>query len=267
VLIWVNGPEGCEFVNRTYCRFLGVDLEKVLGYEWAEYVHADDRDAYVGAFQKAEQERATFDAEFRFRRHDGEYRWMRSVGQPRFGPDGEFLGYVGSTIDISDAKRAQEDLSRSQQELADFFDNATVGLHWVGPDGIIQRVNQAELDLLGYEHDEYVGHHISEFHVDRSVIDDILTRLTNGQTLRECPSQLRCKDGSIRDVLISSSVLFEDGQFIHTRCFTIDVTVQKRVEAALKESESRFRAMAVAGPSLFWIADSDGTITYANHRW
>src|SRR4029079_1832176 len=60
----------------------------------------------------------------------------------------------------------------------DFFDSATIGLHWVGADGTVLRVNRAELEMLGYSEDEYVGHPITEFHVDRPGIDDILCRPT-----------------------------------------------------------------------------------------
>lgn len=63
--------------------------------------------------------------------------------------------------------------------------------------------------MLGYELGEYVGHHIAEFHADRSAIDSIMQRLSCGETLHEHPARLRCKDGSLRDVLVSSSALFE----------------------------------------------------------
>ena len=70
--------------------------------------------------------------------------------------------------------RPRKLLRRKEAELRDFVENATVGLHWVGPDGIILWANQAELELLGYTREEYIGRHIAEFHVDRPVIDDIL---------------------------------------------------------------------------------------------
>lgn len=169
--------------------------------------------------------------------------------------------------DVSERKAIEEALRASEGELAEFFENASLGIHWVGPDGKILRVNQAELNLLGYEKDEYLGRHIADFHVDRPVIDDILHRLTCGETLREYPARLRRKDGSIRDVLINSNVRFQEGQFIHTRCFTRDVTDQKRAEQALRESEARFRLMADASPVLIWISDAAGDRTYFNKGW
>jgi len=118
--------------------------------------------------------------------------------------------------EIVERKHAEEALAESEKNLSDFFETATIGLHWVGPDGIVLRVNKAELDLLGYTAGEYLGHHIAEFHVDRAVIDDILDRLARDERLNEYPAKLRRKDGSIRHVLINSSVLWENGQFIHT---------------------------------------------------
>jgi two-component system CheB/CheR fusion protein len=116
--------------------------------------------------------------------------------------------------------------------LSDFFENASVGLHLVGPDGRILRANRAELRLLGYTAEEFVGHSIAEFHADQPVIAEILRRLSVGETLEEFEARLRCKNGTIKDVLISSNVYWEDGKFMHTRCFTRDITEQKRAEIA-----------------------------------
>lgn len=146
---------------------------------------------------------------------------------------GNIYGVVLIFRSIAERKQAEKALRESERELADFFENASVGLHWVGEDGTILRVNQAELSLLGYQHEEYVGHNIAKFHVDEKVIADILHRLSVGETLRDYESRMRCKDGSIKHVLIDSSVLWEDGKFIHTRCFTRDITERKRAELRL----------------------------------
>ncbi len=136
-----------------------------------------------------------------------------------------------------------EELRRRERELADFIENASVGLHWVGADGTILWANQAELDLLGYTREEYVGRSITEFHADREEIDDILRRLTNRETLHDHEARLRCKDGSVRDVIINSNVLWEEDKFVHTRCFTRDVTKRKRAEEELKESKSQLEEL------------------------
>src|ERR1700722_15668472 len=124
--------------------------------------------------------------------------------------------------------RELQALRRSEAVLRDFIETSTIGLHWVGADGTILWANQAELDLLGYAREQYIGRNITEFHADGAVINDILACLSRGETLRDRLARLRHRDGSIRHVLINSSVLFEDGEFVHTRCFTRDVTALKQ---------------------------------------
>jgi PAS domain S-box-containing protein len=155
-----------------------------------------------------------------------------------------------------------DSLRRSQQELADFFDNAPVGLHWVGPDGIILRANRAELNLLGYSADEYIGHHIAEFHADEDVIRDILRRLHAGEELQEFEARLRCKDGSIKHVLMSLNVLWEDGQFIHSRCFTRDITDRKRAEESLLRQTDQFMTLVERIPDIVSRLDRDLRFSY-----
>lgn len=115
-------------------------------------------------------------------------------------------------------------------DFTDLFENGAVGLHFVGPDGTVLNANQAELHFLGYSHDEYIGHHIAEFHVDAPVIEDILARLGRNETLKNYEARLRAKDGSIKHVLITSNVLWRNDRFIHTRCFTRDITDRKQIE-------------------------------------
>jgi PAS domain S-box-containing protein len=130
--------------------------------------------------------------------------------------------------------RATEEATRqSQTHLRDFVDNANVGLHWVGADGEILWANKAELELLGYEQDEYVGRNISDVHVDQDAIADILARLRRNEDLLDYEARLRSKDGSIKQVCINSTVYRENGEFVHTRCFTRDVTAQKKLERAM----------------------------------
>ena len=128
----------------------------------------------------------------------------------------------------------QNEIRRREAELDDFFRSAVVGLHWVGPDGIIQRANRAELEMLGSSESEYVGHHVAEFHVDQELIAAVLERLRRGEDVRDQEVRLRAKDGSIRHVVIDSNARWEDGRFVHSRCFTRDVTDRKNAEINLR---------------------------------
>ena len=115
-------------------------------------------------------------------------------------------------------------------DLVDFLENAPVPIHSVDRDGVIVYANRAELALLGYRADEYIGRPVAEFHVDAAVVADMLERVGRGETLHDCEAELRAKDGSIISVLISSNMVIENGEPVGTRCFMRDVTDRKLVE-------------------------------------
>ncbi|MGC1951240.1 MAG: PAS domain S-box protein [Gammaproteobacteria bacterium] len=121
-LLWVNGCEGCEFVNRAYLEFLGLEADvEVRGYDWSRFVHEEDRERYVGVYLRAFESGAVFSAEFRFRRFDGEWRWMRSEAIPRLNVQGRCVGYVGATIDITKTKQIEEQLREADRKKDEFL--------------------------------------------------------------------------------------------------------------------------------------------------
>jgi PAS domain S-box-containing protein len=136
-------------------------------------------------------------------------------------------------------ERLDLEASRAAPDYEDFFENGAIGLHLVDGGGIILRANKAELELMGYSAAEYVGRPIADFHADPEVIADILRRLGAGERLDKYPARLKAKDGSIKHVLITSSVLFRNGEFINTRCFSVDITASREAETARLEAERR----------------------------
>ena len=133
------------------------------------------------------------------------------------------------------ADKPGEPSTLAEDNLVDFFENAPLPLRRVGPDGTILWANQAELDMLGYNRAEYIGHPVAEFHVDPPVIEELLRRLAQGEAVHDFEARLRCKDGSIKNVIISSNVRRDHGKFVHTRCFTRDITDLKRAEETLRQ--------------------------------
>lgn len=117
-----------------------------------------------------------------------------------------------------------ENRKAAEQELSDFVENAALGFDKIGPDGVVSWANEVQLRMLGYGRDQYVGHPVSEFHVDRERLAEMLARLEAGESIRQWPASLRCGDGSIRHVIIDGNGRFANGKLLYARNFTRDVT-------------------------------------------
>jgi len=128
--------------------------------------------------------------------------------------------------------RVEEALQRSEKDLKDFFNHSCMAMHWVGPDGTLLRVNQAELDMLGYTREEYEGHSILEFFLNPDHAENFLKRLHIGEEVQNYETRLVCKNGGIKDVAINSNVLWQDGRFVHSRSFMRDISDRKAAEKA-----------------------------------
>ncbi len=116
VMVWVSGPDKlCTFFNEGWLEFTGRTMKQELGDGWAEGVHPDDVNRCIATYTGAADARRRFRMEYRLRRADGEYRWVLDDGVPRFTPSQVFAGYIGSCIDITDFKRAQEEALAGQR--------------------------------------------------------------------------------------------------------------------------------------------------------
>lgn len=118
VMIWMAGLDKlCHYFNRTWLDFTGRELKDELGNGWAEGVHPDDVRRCLDVYERSFDRRAPFTMEYRLRRHDGEYRWILDNGKPIYSGEGEFIGYAGSCVDISEKKEAEDAIKRVAIEL------------------------------------------------------------------------------------------------------------------------------------------------------
>jgi PAS domain S-box-containing protein len=119
VMIWRSGPDKlCDWFNRPWLEFTGRTMEQELGKGWTEGIHPADMTGSLSTYVAAFDGREEFCMEYRLRRRDGVYRWILDNGRPYASPDGMFRGYFGSCIDVTDSKRAQDELRATQSELA-----------------------------------------------------------------------------------------------------------------------------------------------------
>ncbi|HUP30869.1 MAG TPA: chemotaxis protein CheB [Usitatibacter sp.] len=121
VLIWVNDLEGCRFVNRAFEDFVGEPESEIRRGGLVPFIHPDDRAAYVDAYAAALRQRLRFEARTRLRRADGTFRWMKLSAMPRLVPNGQLIGYVGSSVDITDMAEAEAALMELDQGKNEFL--------------------------------------------------------------------------------------------------------------------------------------------------
>jgi PAS domain S-box-containing protein len=126
VLLWMARPDGlCTFFNQTWLAFTGRTMEDEWGVGWAENVHVEDLEACLETYRAAFNERRVFELEYRLRRKDGAYRWILDRGTPRYAPDGQFAGYIGSCVDITERRELESGLRAAIDARDDFLSVAS----------------------------------------------------------------------------------------------------------------------------------------------
>jgi PAS domain S-box-containing protein len=158
VMVWITEVDGfCSYLSRSWYEFTGQTPETGLGFGWLDAIHPDDaaRAASVAVEANARHEPMTL--EYRLRVADGQYRWVIDASAPRFRPDGAYLGYVGSIMDITERKRAEADLAVSEQRFRAAVD-AVQGILWTNDaSGQMKGEQPGWAALTGQSYEEYQG--------------------------------------------------------------------------------------------------------------
>lgn len=155
-LLWSSDTTGvCTEFNRSWLLFRGRSLEEEFGVGWLEGVHPDDRDRCMSTYLEAFGRRESFEMEYRLQRADGIYRWILDRGAPRETADGDFAGYIGSCVDITEHRLREEELTQAKETLtrAAMRDLLT-GL---GNRALLEEQGQAVLDRAAMHDDGAVG--------------------------------------------------------------------------------------------------------------
>jgi len=160
VIMWVTRLDRRrEFVNDTYLQFTGIPRDRVADHDWKDFIHPEDWDRVAADSVAGEASMQSFSIEARFRRADGEWRWLRSVSSPRFGPDGELLGFIGAAFDVTLAKQGElqlkaeveartAELSASEGRFRAVFDTALEMMALLTPEGDYLEVNRTALESI-----------------------------------------------------------------------------------------------------------------------
>jgi PAS domain S-box-containing protein len=141
VMIWMAGPDRlCSYVNQAWLEFTGRPIEAELGRGWIDRIYREDLEHFSNIYSRSFDRRESFRMENRFLRYDGQYRWVFGLGVPRFNPDGSFAGYIGSCLDVTEQKQAEEALSTVSRRLIQAHEEERVRIARELHDDINQRL-------------------------------------------------------------------------------------------------------------------------------
>ena len=148
VLIWMAGPDKARtYFNRGWLDFTGRSLEEEFGDGWIQRVHPHDVSNLLESYRNSSDQRVPSTLSYRIRRHDGEYRWLVDTGAPRFNPDGSFAGYIGSCIDETDRRTAEEVLRNISRKLIEAQEKERKRIARELHDDINQRLAMLAIEL------------------------------------------------------------------------------------------------------------------------
>lgn len=274
VLIWYAGEDLlCQYFNKVWLDFTGRSVDQEVGKGWMEGIHPEDFQRCLDAYTAAFSARQGFTMEYRLRRFDGEYRWLINQGVPRFDEQGIFVGYIGSCVDITERKLAEQARNESEVRLQMALSGADMATwDWDIQSGALI-FNSRWAQIQGCTPDELLPRieawEKRVFPDDLSAVRELLDSHFKGETpVHAVEYRVRHKDGHWVWVYSQGKVVEWDGMGNPLRAMgvALDISSRKNSELALVESEERYRNLAENSADWVWAMDGNGRTTYSNDK-
>jgi PAS domain S-box-containing protein len=244
------------FVNERFCRDLGRSFEEIVGKTDADFFPPELAQAYRKDDLRVMETGQVLDQEEKHMGASGREQFAHVIKTPLRDATGKVIGIQGVFWDITARKQAEKALRRSHGEFKDLFDNAPAGFHEVDTEGRLVRINNTELEMLGYSAEELLGQFVWKISTEeeacrQSVLAKLGGEMPPSQTLERI---FRRKDGFTYPVLINDRILRgKDGAIVGIRSAVQDDTARKQAETALKENQ---RQLAEVNEMLQMVMDT-----------
>jgi len=273
-LIWTSGSDKLfNYFNDPWLRYTGRALAQEIGNGWTEGVHPDDYYQCLNIYVSHFDRREPFSMEYRLLKANGEYGWILDLGNPRYDSEGNFVGYIGFCYDITDRRRADELLRRSEERFLLAMKASNDGLFDWNLETNEIYYSPAWKKMLGYEDHEMPN----DFSIWENTTDpedvkelwELQQRLISKQIDRFVAEfKMKHKDGHWIDILSRAEAVFDDsGQAIRIVGTHTDISERKRAEEELRESEERNRQILHSSIDGFWRVDSQARLIEVNDAY
>ena len=245
-LIWAAGTDKlCYYFNKGWLKFTGRTHEEEQGNGWANGVHPDDLARCIAIYDQHFDQRKEFSMDYRLRRHDGVFRWIRDNGTPRYDSEGEFIGYLGHCLDINDRVEAEQSLRKLSQAVAQSPESIII----TDRNSVIEYVNAACLESTGYSEAELIGQNPRIFNSGQTA-REVYTRLWETLSQGKPWAGQFCnqrKDGQILYEHVRIAPIRDaSGEITHFVAVKEDITEKKRIAQELDAYREHLEEMVTS---------------------
>ncbi len=273
VMIWITNAEGyCTYLSQSWYEFTGQTPDTGLGFGWLSAVHPEDARNAEEIFRVATKNGTAFSIDYRLRRQDGQYRWAIDSAHPRFADSGEFMGFIGSVIDITERKQVEDTLRVSGESFRQLVEHSPFGIYAVDADFRLamvsagaQKVFQNVRPLLGRDFDE-VLHIIWPEPFATDAINHFKHVLATGESYH-APSTVEYR----ADIGQSEAydwklerVTLPDGR-AGVVCHFYDLSERQRYEETLRVAQNRLETALEASQVVLFHQDLDLRYTWVHN--
>lgn len=243
--IFRTSPDGqTTYVNPQWCKLSDLSYEAALGYGWYNAIMPDDIEYLQNEWNKTIQNQTKSVTEYRFKKKDGSVVWVLGVAVPEFSIHGELIGYIGTITDISDRKKAEEDLRQSEDNFRRSIDESPLGIRIVSENGHTLYINQALFHFFGFENsNDFDFKKIEERYSQKSLTEHVERRekRKSGKFVNpEYDITIFRPNNEIRHLHVLRKTIIWDGKLQFLVIYQ-DITERKRVEEALIQSEESLK--------------------------
>ena len=271
-MLWIaDADSNCHYFNSQWTEFTGLSQAEIAARGWRQNIHHEDLDCWGQIYATAWNSREKFQREYRLKRADGEYRWIEEIAVPKLTPSGKFQGFIGTATDISDRKKATEELLEYQQKLEETQKVAHIG-NWefdlttsqITLSDELKRIFDLELNLPTPSYPELV----EQIHPnDRERFQQAIDEAIADRKPYEIDHRIYRSNGEMRYLIGWGQTLQnQQGEVIKLFGAAIDITDRKQAELALQVTQKRLRAVVKNAPIVLSCIDRRGVFTLSEGK-